>query len=61
MGYLSETDRKRYQRQISIPSWGEEGQARVQSARVFIAGAGGLGSPGGRGRRAAGFPLLPPV
>jgi adenylyltransferase/sulfurtransferase len=45
MGYLSETDRKRYQRQISIPGWGEEGQVRVQSARVFIAGAGGLGSP----------------
>jgi adenylyltransferase/sulfurtransferase len=28
-----------------IPGWGEEGQARIKAATVFIAGAGGLGSP----------------
>ncbi len=42
---LNDTDRIRYQRQISVPGWGEEGQARIKAARVFIAGAGGLGSP----------------
>jgi len=45
MGYLSEKDLIRYQRQMSIPGWGEAGQARIKAARVFIAGAGGLGSP----------------
>jgi adenylyltransferase/sulfurtransferase len=28
-----------------IPGWGDEGQARIKAARVFMAGAGGLGSP----------------
>lgn len=45
MAILSDNDRVRYQRQLSIPGWGEEGQIRIASARVFIAGAGGLGSP----------------
>jgi len=35
----------RYQRQIIISGFGEEGQEKLKKARVFIAGAGGLGSP----------------
>ena len=42
---LSETERERYQRQMLIPGWGEAGQQRLKEAVVFIAGAGGLGSP----------------
>jgi len=34
-----------YQRQLGIPSWGIDAQNRLKSARVFVAGAGGLGSP----------------
>ena len=42
---LSEQDRERYHRHMMIAGWGEAGQERVKSARVFVAGAGGLGSP----------------
>jgi len=40
---LSERERERYKRQILL--FGEEGQERLKSAHIFIAGAGGLGSP----------------
>ena len=39
---LTKDEKKRYSRQISI--FGEEGQTRLKKAKVFIAGAGGLGS-----------------
>jgi molybdopterin/thiamine biosynthesis adenylyltransferase len=42
---LSEEDLKRYHRQMIMSGWGEVGQEKVKSSRVFIAGAGGLGSP----------------
>ena len=42
---LTEQDQKRYNRQMMIAGWGEEGQQRLKSARAFVAGAGGLGSP----------------
>jgi len=42
---LTETDKKRYHRHMMISGWGEAGQEKVKSARIFIAGAGGLGSP----------------
>ncbi len=35
---------ERYDRQILIKGFGEEGQAKLKRAKVFIAGAGGLGS-----------------
>jgi adenylyltransferase/sulfurtransferase len=45
MTQLTDYDRARYHRQMLLPGWGEEGQTRLKSATVFIAGAGGLGSP----------------
>ena len=45
VGTLTEQDLKRYHRQMMIAGWGEEGQRRLKAARVFVAGAGGLGSP----------------
>ncbi len=42
---LTERDRERYKRQMSIPGWGEAAQNKLRNAKVFIAGAGGLGSP----------------
>jgi len=42
---LSKSDLERYDRQMMIPGWGREGQERLRSSRVVVAGAGGLGSP----------------
>jgi molybdopterin-synthase adenylyltransferase len=35
----------RYGRQMLLDGWGEAGQLRLKGSTVFIAGAGGLGSP----------------
>jgi len=40
---LSERERERYKRQIQL--FGDDGQERLKQAHIFIAGAGGLGSP----------------
>lgn len=40
---LSERERDRYKRQILL--FGEEGQEKLKQSHIFIAGAGGLGSP----------------
>jgi molybdopterin/thiamine biosynthesis adenylyltransferase len=45
MEKLTDYDKTRYDRQMLIHGWGEEGQARLKTSSVFIAGAGGLGSP----------------
>ena len=42
---LTEYDEKRYHRQIIIPGFGPEGQQKLKNSTVFVAGAGGLGSP----------------
>jgi adenylyltransferase/sulfurtransferase len=42
---LTGEERERYGRQIMIPQVGEKGQEKLKNSRVFIAGAGGLGSP----------------
>jgi adenylyltransferase/sulfurtransferase len=42
---FSSEELARYDRQIMIPQMGEKGQEKLKKARVFIAGAGGLGSP----------------
>ena len=39
---LSERDLERYERQLRI--FGKEGQEKLKKAKVFIGGAGGLGS-----------------
>ncbi len=41
---LSQDELERYDRQILIKGFGKEGQAKLKKAKVFIAGAGGLGS-----------------
>lgn len=42
---LTEEQRLRYDRNIRIPGFGEEGQERLLASRVLIVGMGGLGSP----------------
>jgi len=49
---------QRYSRHLILPEVGEEGQARLLKARVFIVGAGGLGSPAGYYLAAAGVGTL---
>lgn len=45
MATLSKEEITRYDRQMLIDGWGETGQQRLKSSTVFVAGAGGLGSP----------------
>lgn len=42
---LGAKELERYDRQIRIPEIGESGQELLKNAKVFVAGAGGLGSP----------------
>ena len=42
---LSEREFERYDRQMMIKDFGEQGQEKLKKANVLIAGAGGLGSP----------------
>lgn len=42
---LTERDLERYKRQLGISGWGEEQQEMLKNSQVFLAGAGGLGSP----------------
>lgn len=45
MNTLSATDRIRFDRQMRIHGWGEDGQERLKKATVGMIGIGGLGSP----------------
>jgi len=45
MNILTENELERYDRQIMIGKIGNPGQEKLKQARVFVAGAGGLGSP----------------
>jgi adenylyltransferase/sulfurtransferase len=42
---LNLKEKIRYDRQMMIKGWGEEGQLKLKSAKVVIAGVGGLGCP----------------
>ena len=42
---LTDAERLRYARHLTIPEIGELGQRRLRAARVLVIGAGGLGSP----------------
>ena len=42
---LSAEQRNRYQRHLSLPEVGVEGQAKLLASKVLLLGAGGLGSP----------------
>ncbi len=55
---LSERDRERYARHLSIDEVGEEGQIKLLKAKVLCIGAGGLGSPAAYYLAAAGIGRL---
>ncbi len=42
---LSSEERRRYDRHLILPEFGEEGQRLLKGSRVLCIGAGGLGSP----------------
>ncbi len=42
---LSPSDRERFARHLPIPELGDLAQRRLRAARIFVVGAGGLGSP----------------
>ncbi|MFH0966506.1 MAG: HesA/MoeB/ThiF family protein [Methanobacteriota archaeon] len=42
---LNDYDKKRYNRQIRIRGFGDVGQQKLKDSTIFVAGAGGLGSP----------------
>jgi molybdopterin/thiamine biosynthesis adenylyltransferase len=55
---LTGHERERYHRQLMLSGWGEQTQNALKRAVVFIAGAGGLGSPVGLYLAAAGVGTL---
>lgn len=55
---LTSREQERYDRQIMIDEIGEEGQQKLKKAKVFVAGAGGLGCPISTYLTAAGVGLI---
>lgn len=52
---LTDSEKERYNRQIILPEFGEEGQAKLKAAKVLVVGLGGLGSVASLYLTAAGF------
>lgn len=44
MGSLSDSERRRFARNLSLPQVGDAGQLKLREASVLVVGAGGLGS-----------------
>ena len=55
---LTQAERERYGRHLSMPEVGEEGQIRIAEAKILLLGAGGLGSPAALYLAAAGVGTL---
>ncbi len=55
---LTRDELEKYDRQIMIRGFGEEGQEKLKRAKVFIAGAGGLGSAASMYLAAAGVGVI---
>jgi adenylyltransferase/sulfurtransferase len=55
---LTVNELERYDRQIMIADIGEDGQEKLKRARVFISGAGGLGSSSAIYLTAAGVGMI---
>ena len=55
---LTTNELERYDRQIMIRGFGEEGQEKLKRAKVIIAGSGGLGSPSSIYLAAAGVGMI---
>jgi molybdopterin/thiamine biosynthesis adenylyltransferase len=55
---LTKDELEKYDRQIMIRGFGQKGQERLKQAKVFIAGAGGLGSPAATYLTSAGLGVI---
>ena len=53
--HLTDKEIERYNRQIILPDFGEEAQAKLKAAKVLVVGIGGLGSVASLYLTAAGF------